>query len=84
MYGSSRRKRQINHNRTDETNVPSVKETKELGATEVAEKLQVSVRTVSRWVQMGILLPSSTTVGGHRRFHPVVVEHLRRQLEAGR
>ncbi|MEO2012937.1 MAG: helix-turn-helix domain-containing protein [Fuerstiella sp.] len=55
-----------------------------MSTTEVAERLQVSTRTVSRWVHLGHLSTSSVTIGGHRRFHPAVVEHLRRQLEARR
>lgn len=62
----------------------ATKQIKDLKTTDVAEVLQVSTRTISRWVKLGVLIPSSTTVGGHRRFHPAVVEHLKRQLQARR
>jgi excisionase family DNA binding protein len=69
---------------TKGTTVTTTTQTKELRPAEVAELLQVSTQTIGRWVSQGVLHPSSTTVGGHRRFHPIVVEHLRRQLQAGR
>ncbi|MEO2019342.1 MAG: helix-turn-helix domain-containing protein [Fuerstiella sp.] len=58
--------------------------TQNLTTTQTAEILQVSTRTVHRWVEYGELTPSMRTVGGHYRFHPAVVNHLLRQLEATR
>lgn len=46
-----------------------------LRTTEAAERIGVSVRTVLAWAQRG-WLPSITTPGGHRRYHPSDVEAL--------
>jgi excisionase family DNA binding protein len=47
--------------------VPQPAEPKYLRTAQVAELLQVSPKTVSRWAQEG-KLPYLRTLGGHRRF----------------
>jgi len=51
-----------------------------LTAAETARTLGVSVRTLSRYIDDGLIEPSGRTGGGHRRFDPEVVEALRVQL----
>ncbi len=53
--------------------------TRYLTATEVAERLHVSVRTVSRWAREG-RLAHQRTLGGHRRYDPGQVDRLEREL----
>ncbi len=52
---------------------------------EVAEVLQVSPKTVTRWAKEG-KLPSRRTLGGHRRYARAdiesLVEHLKGQIPA--
>ncbi|HVO21170.1 MAG TPA: MerR family DNA-binding transcriptional regulator [Anaeromyxobacter sp.] len=50
-----------------------------LRSTEIARLLGVSVATVKRWTDSG-LLPADRTAGGHRRFSPAVVERVASQL----
>ena len=50
-----------------ESAVPQTAEPKYLRTAQVAELLQVSPRTVSRWAQEG-MLPYFRTLGGHRRY----------------
>jgi excisionase family DNA binding protein len=50
-----------------------------LTATQVAERLHVSVKTVSRWAKDG-RLAHQRTLGGHRRYDPVQVDQLAREL----
>ncbi len=47
---------------------------------EVAARLRVSPKTVSRWAAMG-LVPSIVTLGGHRRFRAEDIEALARRME---
>ena len=47
---------------------------------EVAELLQVSPKTVSRWAQEG-KLPFRRTLGGHRRFPEKRIRELRDSLQ---
>jgi excisionase family DNA binding protein len=47
--------------------LPQTTEPKYLRAAQVAELLQVSPKTVSRWAQEG-RLPYVRTLGGHRRY----------------
>ena len=47
---------------------------------EVAEVLQVSPKTVTRWVKEG-KLASRRTLGGHRRYARADIESLAEQLE---
>ncbi len=49
---------------------------------QVAAVLGVSKRTVGRYIDDGFLHPTSKTLGGHRRFHPAVVRHLKQQMRA--
>ncbi len=49
---------------------------------EVAERLRVSPKTVSRWAAMG-LVPCVVTLGGHRRFRREDIEALARRMEQG-
>ncbi len=46
---------------------------------EVAERLHVSPKTVSRWAKEG-RLAHLRTLGGHRRYDPQMVDRLARQL----
>ena len=62
----------------------ATKQQRDLTTTETAEILQVDPRTVQRWRERGELTASMKTIGGHYRFHPAVVNHLKRQLEATR
>lgn len=48
---------------------------KYLRTSEVALKLQVSPKTVSRWAKEG-RLPYLATLGGHRRFPAAAIEEL--------
>ena len=48
-----------------------------LSSTDLAKRLGINTRTVSRWVQEGKLTPAYTTPGGQHRFH---WEDVRRQL----
>ena len=50
-----------------------------LTATQVAERLGVSVKTVSRWAKAG-RLAHQRTLGGHRRYDPDQVDRLQREL----
>ena len=50
-----------------------------LRTAEVAELLQVSPKTVSRWAQEG-KLPFLRTLGGHRRYPKSKIEQLREGL----
>ena len=50
-----------------------------LTAGEVARMLGVSLKTVSRWADKG-LIPCFVTLGGHRRFHKATVEAIRREM----
>jgi excisionase family DNA binding protein len=50
-----------------------------LTATEVAERLGVSPKTVSRWAKDG-RLAHQRTLGGHRRYDPAQVDQLKREL----
>jgi excisionase family DNA binding protein len=47
---------------------------------EVAEVLQVSPKTVTRWAKEG-KLPSRRTLGGHRRYARADIESLVERLE---
>jgi excisionase family DNA binding protein len=49
-----------------------------LTTTEAAEVAAVTPSTIKRWADQGIL-PSSRTVGGHRRFERVAIERLLRE-----
>ena len=48
----------------------------------VAELLEVSPNTVTRWAREG-RLPSQVTLGGHHRFDRAVIEEIRRRLARG-
>jgi excisionase family DNA binding protein len=50
-----------------------------LRAAEVAARLHVSPKTVSRWAKQG-RLPHRRTLGGHRRYDPDQVDQLVRAL----
>jgi excisionase family DNA binding protein len=50
-----------------------------LTCSQVAERLHVSPKTVSRWAKEG-KLAHRRTLGGHRRYDPRMVERLARQL----
>jgi excisionase family DNA binding protein len=50
-----------------ESALPQTTEPKYLRTAQVAELLQVSPKTVSRWAQEG-MLPYLRTLGGHRRY----------------
>jgi len=50
-----------------------------LRAAEVAARLQVSPKTVSRWAKQG-RLPYRRTLGGHRRYDPQQIDQLVRAL----
>jgi excisionase family DNA binding protein len=50
-----------------------------LRAAEVAARLQVSPKTISRWAKQG-RLPYRRTLGGHRRYDPDKIEQLVRAL----
>jgi excisionase family DNA binding protein len=50
-----------------------------LRAAEVAGRLQVSPKTVSRWAKQG-RLPYRRTLGGHRRYDPDHIDQLVRAL----
>jgi excisionase family DNA binding protein len=47
--------------------LPKTTQPKYLRTAQVAELLQVSPKTVSRWAQEG-MLPHVRTLGGHRRY----------------
>ena len=47
---------------------------------EVAARLRVSPKTVSRWASMG-LIPCVVTLGGHHRFRREDVEAIARLME---
>ncbi len=47
---------------------------------EVAARLHVSPKTVTRWASMG-LIPCVVTLGGHRRFRRKDAELIARQME---
>jgi excisionase family DNA binding protein len=47
-----------------------------LTAREAAERLSVSVRTLTRWIDAGVLTVHRTP-GGHRRFDPAEIDALR-------
>ena len=50
-----------------------------LRAGEVADRLHVTPKTVSRWAKEG-RLPCRRTLGGHRRYDPEHVDQLVRRL----
>jgi excisionase family DNA binding protein len=50
-----------------------------LTCTEVAERLHVSAKTVSRWAKEG-KLGHLRTLGGHRRYDPAYIDRLAREL----
>jgi excisionase family DNA binding protein len=50
-----------------------------LHAAEVAARLQVSPKTVTRWARQG-RLPCRRTLGGHRRYDPQQIDQLLRAL----
>ena len=50
-----------------------------LRTAQVAERLQVSPKTISRWAQEG-RLEHTRTLGGHRRFDPDYIDRLAQQL----
>jgi excisionase family DNA binding protein len=50
-----------------------------LRAAEVAERLHVSPKTISRWAKDG-RLPYRRTLGGHRRYDPQQIDQLLRAL----
>jgi excisionase family DNA binding protein len=50
-----------------------------LTATQVAERLGVSAKTVSRWAKAG-RLAHQRTLGGHRRYDPGQIDRLAREL----
>lgn len=52
-----------------------------LRTSEVAIKLQVSPKTVSRWAKEG-RLPYLATLGGHRRFPATAIEELMGSLSS--
>lgn len=47
---------------------------------EVATRLHVSPKTVTRWAAMG-LIPCVVTLGGHRRFRREDVEAIARRMQ---
>lgn len=51
-----------------------------LSARETAAELGISTRTLSRYVDDGLIAIASRTRGGHRRFDPRDVEALRTRL----
>jgi excisionase family DNA binding protein len=51
-----------------------------LRTAEVADILQVSPKTVSRWATEG-KLPFLKTLGGHRRYPPAEIRRLAEQLQ---
>jgi excisionase family DNA binding protein len=55
--------------------VPTSTEPRYLRTAQVAELLQVSPKTVSRWAQEG-RLPYLRTLGGHRRYPEVEIRAL--------
>ena len=50
---------------------------------EVAARLGVSPKTVTRWAAMG-LIPCIVTLGGHHRFRPEDVEAIARRMQGPR
>lgn len=50
-----------------------------LTSTQVAERLAVSPKTVSRWAKQG-LLGHARTLGGHRRFPAEQIDQLAQEL----
>jgi excisionase family DNA binding protein len=50
-----------------------------LNTSEVAERLHVSPKTVSRWAKEG-KLGHLRTLGGHRRYNPADIDRLAREL----
>lgn len=53
-----------------------------LRTSEVAQKLHVSPKTVSRWAKEG-RLPFLSTLGGHRRFPASEIDRLTEELAQG-
>ena len=53
--------------------------TRYLTAAQVAERLGVSPKTVSRWAKQG-RLAHQRTLGGHRRYDPDQIDQLEREL----
>ena len=53
--------------------------TRYLTATQVAERLGVTPKTVSRWAKEG-RLAHQRTLGGHRRYDPSQIDQLQREL----
>jgi excisionase family DNA binding protein len=58
---------------------PAPSATTFLHPAEVAANLQVSPKTIARWVQQG-LLPFQRTLGGHRRYPAAAIEQLAASL----
>jgi excisionase family DNA binding protein len=50
-----------------------------LTGSQVAERLHVSAKTVSRWAKEG-KLGHLRTLGGHRRYNPADIDRLAREL----
>ena len=61
--------------------VGRVPEERLIAAGDVARELGVHPRTVSRWVQQGVLIPAEITAGGRSRFR---MTEVRAQLRARR
>ena len=61
--------------------LPQPTEPRYLRTAQVAELLQVSPKTVSRWAQEG-MLPYFRTLGGHRRYPDAEIRALRETLSA--
>jgi len=59
--------------------MPEPAQPKYLHTAQVAELLQVSPKTVSRWAKEG-KLPFLKTLGGHRRYPAAEIRHLADQL----
>ena len=65
--------------RNGESALLQTTEAKYLRTAQVAELLQVSPKTVSRWAQEG-MLPYVRTLGGHRRYPDREIRALRETL----
>ena len=62
-----------------ESALPQTTQPRYLRTAQVAELLQVSPKTVSRWAQEG-MLPYVRTLGGHRRYPDREIRALRETL----
>jgi excisionase family DNA binding protein len=62
-----------------ESALPQTTEPRYLRTAQVAELLQVSPKTISRWAQEG-MLPHVRTLGGHRRYPDRQIRALRETL----